>query len=78
MFVFLFLAIGIGLLSLSAPTIIMTNAQGPSNTTSSSNNSTSNETRATQMGICVVGVTSPCNRIVIHHTCRDDDESRLV
>ena len=58
---FLFVAIGIGLLSLSASTIIMTNAQAPSNTTSGSSNSTNNETRATQMGICVVGVTSPCN-----------------
>ena len=55
-------AIGIGLLSLSASTIIMTNAQGPSNSTSGrSSNSTSNETRATQMGICMVGVSSPCN-----------------
>lgn len=57
----LFLAIGIGLLSLSAPTIIMTNAKAPSNTTSGSSNSTSNETRATQMGICVEGLSSPCN-----------------
>ena len=60
MFMFLFLVIGLSLLSLSVPTI-MTNAQTPSNTTSGSNSTTSNETRATQMGICVIGVESPCN-----------------
>jgi hypothetical protein len=59
MFMLLFLVIGLSLLSLSV-TAIMTNAQAPSNTTSASN-STSNETGVTQMGICVVGIESPCN-----------------
>jgi hypothetical protein len=72
MFIFLCLAIGIGSPLLSAPTIIiMTNAQAPSNTTSGSSNSTSNETRATQMGICVVGVSSPCN-----HNSNSSDKPR--
>jgi len=60
MLVLLFLVIGLSLLSLSVPTI-MTNAQVPSNTTFGSSNSTGNETRATQMGICKVGAGGPCN-----------------
>jgi len=59
MFVFLFSVIGLSLLSLSA-SATMANAQAPSNTTSGTN-STSNETGVKQMGICVVGVESPCN-----------------
>jgi hypothetical protein len=59
MFVFLFSVIGLSLLSLSA-SATMANAQAPSNTTSG-NNSTSNETGVKQMGICQVGVESPCN-----------------
>jgi hypothetical protein len=59
MFMLLFLVFGLSLLSLSVPTI-MTNAQASSNTTSGSN-STSNETRVTQMGICQVGAGGPCN-----------------
>jgi len=61
MFVFLFSVIGLSLLSLSA-SATMANAQGPSNTTSGTN-STSNETGVKQMGICVVGVESPCNGV---------------
>jgi hypothetical protein len=38
----------------------MVNAQLSSNSTSS-NNSTTNETRVTHMGICVVGAGGPCN-----------------
>jgi hypothetical protein len=72
MFMFLFLVIGIGSL-LSLPVLtIMINAQSypdstsgnnhTGNTTSTSNaTSTSNDTRVTKMGICVVGVRSPCN-----------------
>jgi hypothetical protein len=59
MFMFLLSVIGLSLLSLSVPTI-MTNAQAPSGSTSG-NNSTSDETHATQMGICVVGAGGPCN-----------------
>jgi hypothetical protein len=59
MFLFLFSVIGLSLLSLSA-SATMANAQAPSNTTSGTN-STSNETGVKQMGICVVGVESPCN-----------------
>jgi hypothetical protein len=59
MFVFLFSVIGLSLLPLSA-SATMANAQAPSNTTSG-NNSTSNETGVKQMGICQVGVESPCN-----------------
>ncbi|MFL6413053.1 MAG: hypothetical protein ACJ71K_17660 [Nitrososphaeraceae archaeon] len=59
MFVFLFSVIGLSLLSLSA-SATMANAQAPSNTTSGTN-STSNETGVKQMGICQVGVESPCN-----------------
>jgi hypothetical protein len=69
MVMFLFLVIEIGLVSLPISTI-MINAQShpgstsganhTGNTTGTSNDtSTSNETR--QMGICVVGVRSPCN-----------------
>ena len=54
-----FLLIALTLLSLSVLTI-MTNAQASTNTTSGSN-STSNETQATQMGICQVGAGGPCN-----------------
>jgi hypothetical protein len=61
MFMFLFLLIGIGLFSLSV-SMIMTNAQASSgSTTSGVNSSSSNETGVTQMGICVIGVVSPCN-----------------
>ena len=59
MFVFLFSVIGLSLLSLSA-SATMANAQAASNTTSGTN-STSNETGVKQMGICQVGVESPCN-----------------
>ena len=68
---FLFLVIEIGLFSLPVSTI-MINAQSHPSSTSGANRtgnttgtgngnstSTSNETR--QMGICVVGVRSPCN-----------------
>jgi len=69
MFMFLFLVIEIGLFSLPVSTI-MINAQSHPSSTSGANHtgnitgtsngtSTSNETR--QMGICVVGVRSPCN-----------------
>jgi hypothetical protein len=60
MFMFLFLVIGIGLLSLSV-SMIMTNAQSSSGSTTSGVNSSGNGTSVTQMGICVVGVVSPCN-----------------
>jgi hypothetical protein len=39
---------------------IMVNAQLSPNSTSNSN-STTNETRVTHMGICVVGAGGPCN-----------------
>jgi hypothetical protein len=69
MFMFLFLVMEIGLFSLPVSTI-MINAQSHPSSTSGANQtgnttgtgngtSTSNETR--QMGICVVGVRSPCN-----------------
>lgn len=69
MFMFLFLVIEIGLVSLPISTI-MINAQAHPSSTSGGNHTgnttgtvngttTSNETR--QMGICVVGVRSPCN-----------------
>jgi hypothetical protein len=68
----LFLVIGIALFSLLVSTI-MVNAQPYSNSTSGSSNHTGNSagtskatitdnnTQITQMGICVVGVKSPCN-----------------
>ena len=60
-FLSLFLIIGISLLSLYVSTI-MTNAQASSGSAFSSGNSTSGkETDVRQMGICVVGVESPCN-----------------
>ena len=64
MFMSVFLAIGIGLLliSLPIPTIIMINAHASSGSISGSNSSNGNDTRVTQMGICVVGVESPCNQ----------------
>jgi hypothetical protein len=61
MFMFLFLAIGIRLLSLSVLTIIMTNAQASSGSIYGSNSSNGNDTRVIQMGICVIGVSNPCN-----------------
>jgi hypothetical protein len=60
MLMFLFLVIGLSLFSLSVLTIV-TSAQAFPGSTSSSNNSTSNEARVTQMGICQVGIKSPCN-----------------
>jgi hypothetical protein len=60
--VFLFSVIALGLFSLSV-SAIMVNAQAPSNTTSGSSNSTSNETGVKQMGICQEGVKSPCNGV---------------
>ena len=69
MFMFLFLVIEIALVSLPVSTIMLNAQSHPSstsganqtgNTTGTGNGtSTSNETR--QMGICVVGVRSPCN-----------------
>ena len=69
MVIFLFLVIEIGLVSLPVSTIMLNAQSYPSstsganqtgNTTGTGNGtSTSNETR--QMGICVVGVRSPCN-----------------
>jgi hypothetical protein len=69
MFMFLFLIIEIGLFSLPVSTIMISAQSHPSstsganrtgNTTGTGNGtSTSNETR--QMGICVVGIRSPCN-----------------
>jgi hypothetical protein len=72
---FLFLVIEIGLFSLPVSTIMINAQSNPSSTsgathtgnttgtgngnTTSNDASTSNETR--QMGICVVGVRSPCN-----------------
>jgi hypothetical protein len=61
---FLFLIIGITLLSSS--TTIKINAQAYSSTAASSitnisNNNTSGTTGAKQMGICVVGAGGPCN-----------------
>ena len=58
-FVFLFFIIGLCVFSLYLSTITV-NAQLASNSTSSSN-STTNETRVTHMGICVVGAGGPCN-----------------
>ena len=69
MVMFLFLVIEICLFSLSISTI-MVNAQSNTSSTSGGNHtgnttgtgngtSTSNETR--QMGICIIGVRSPCN-----------------
>jgi hypothetical protein len=69
MSLFLFLVMGIALFSLAVSTI-MVNAQpypssstsGDSNHTDTSNATiTGNNTQVTQMGICVVGVKSPCN-----------------
>ena len=59
MFMLLFLIIGIGLLSLSVCT--MTNAQASSG--SASGGGRDRDTAVTQMGICVVGVTNPCNGV---------------
>ena len=56
---FLFLIIGLCAFSLYLSTI-MVNAQLSPNSTSNSN-STTNETRVTHMGICVVGAGGPCN-----------------
>ena len=60
MFVCLFFIIGLCAFSLYLATITA-NAQQYSNSTSGSNNSTTNETRVTRMGICVVGAGGPCN-----------------
>lgn len=59
-FVCLFFIIGLCAFSLYLSTILA-NAQPSSNSTSDSNNSTTNETRVTRMGICVVGAGGPCN-----------------
>ena len=69
--VFLFLIIEIGLVSLSVSTIMINAQSHPSstsggnqtgNTTGTGNGtSTSNETSTTHMGICIIGVRSPCN-----------------
>ncbi len=59
-FVCLFFIIGLGAFSLYLSTILA-NAQPSSNSTSDSNNSTTNETHVTRMGICVVGAGGPCN-----------------
>jgi hypothetical protein len=59
MLMFLFSVIGLSLFSLSM-SATMANAQTSSNSTLSTN-STSNETGVKQMGICIVGVKSPCN-----------------
>jgi hypothetical protein len=56
MFMFLILIIGIGLLSLSVSTI-MINAQ------TSNDGISGRMSDVTQMGICVVGVESPCNGV---------------
>jgi hypothetical protein len=45
--------------TLSIPTIIMINAQGSSS--GNNDNSGSSGTDKQQMGICVIGVRSPCN-----------------
>ena len=63
-FMFLFLIIGVTLLSSSVT--IMINAQAYSPTAAGSitnitNNNTSGTTGAKQMGICVVGAGGPCN-----------------
>jgi hypothetical protein len=55
MFMFLILIIGMSILSLSVSTIIMINAQ------TSSDGITGSRTDVAQMGICVMGVKSPCN-----------------
>jgi hypothetical protein len=55
-FVFLFSVIATDLFSLCVSAIIMVNAQA----SSSSNNKSGNGTDK-QMGICVIGVRSPCN-----------------
>src|ERR671932_276993 len=72
MFMSLFLVLGMALFSLLVSTIIV-NAQPYPNFTSGSNPignttgtsnatiSTGNNTQVTQMGVCVVGVKSPCN-----------------
>ena len=60
MLIFLFSVIGLSIFSLSVFTI-MTSAQASPGSVYSSNSSTSNETRVTQMGICQVGAESPCN-----------------
>ena len=72
MSLFSFLVIGIALFSLPVSTI-MVNAQPHSSSMSDGNNDTANttgtskatitgnNTQITQMGICVVGVKSPCN-----------------
>ena len=57
MLMFLFSVIGLSLLSLYI-SATMANAQVP---TSGTNSTTSNQTSVKQMGICQVGVKSPCN-----------------
>jgi hypothetical protein len=63
MCMFLFLVIGIGLLSSLLVPTIMTNAQAYSSasSTSSGGNSTSSGSGVREMGICVVGAGGPCN-----------------
>ena len=54
MFLFLFLIIGISILSLSVWTIMI-------NAKTSSDGFSGSGTGGTQMGVCLVGVRSPCN-----------------
>jgi hypothetical protein len=73
MFLFLFLVIEIALFSLPVLTIMVNAQPYSSSTTSGSSNHTGNttgtskatitgnNTQVAQMGICVVGVKSPCN-----------------
>ena len=69
MSLFLFLVIGIALFSLLVSAIMVSAQPYPSNPTSGDINHTDtsnatitgNNTQVTQMGICVVGVKSPCN-----------------
>src|SRR3954454_18247525 len=60
MFVFLFSLIALGLFSLSVAAI-MVNAQASS---SSSDNNRDGSGTDKQMGICVIGVESPCNGVM--------------
>jgi hypothetical protein len=55
-FVFLFSVIAIDLFSLSVSAIILVNAQASSSSDNKGGNGTDK-----QMGICVIGVRSPCN-----------------
>jgi hypothetical protein len=57
MLMFLFLIIGLCLLSFAT----MATAQSSSNFTPGTSNSTSNDITVKQMGICQLGVKSPCN-----------------